>query len=263
MTPELTDAVPVPSFRGMSNSLVHYVPILTTIVGIVFARILFLHWRRKSGATYLLWWFLGVLTYVAGTLTESVTALIGWNPIVFRAWYITGALLGAAPLAQGTVYLLLPRRTAHALTVLLLTAVAVAGTFVVLSPLDSAHASVAAGRLTGQVLEWSWVRRFSPFLNLYAFIFLVGGAAWSAWRYRRVAGAGPRVGGNVLIAVGTLLPGIGGMATRYGYTEVLFVTELVGLVLVWLGYRLMVSAVAPSLHAAQRTVATRAVPSTA
>jgi hypothetical protein len=33
--------------------------------------------------------------------------------------------------------------------------------------------------------------------------------------------------------------------------------------LVWLGYRLMVSAVAPSLHAAQRTVATRAVPSTA
>lgn len=248
------------SLRVMSNSLVHYVPILTTLVGIVFARTLFLHWRRKPGATYLLWWFLGVLTYVAGTLTESVTALIGWDPMVFRTWYITGALLGAAPLAQGTVYLLMPRRTAHALTVLLLTAVAVAGTFVVLSPLDTTHASVAAGRLTGQVLEWSWVRRFSPFLNLYAFIFLVGGAAWSAWRYRRVAGAGPRVGGNVLIAVGTLLPGIGGMATRYGYTEVLFVTELIGLVLVWLGYRLMVSAVAPSLHVAQRAAVADVMP---
>jgi hypothetical protein len=244
----------------MSSSLVHYVPILTTLVGIVFARTLYQHWRRKPGATYLLWWFLGVLTYVAGTLTESITAFIGWDAAVFRTWYITGALLGAAPLAQGSVYLLLPRRVAHTLTVLLLTAVTVAGTFVVLSPLDATHASVAAGRLTGQVLEWTWVRRFSPFLNLYAFIFLVGGAAWSAWKYRKVEGAGPRVGGNVLIAVGTLLPGIGGMATRYGYTEVLFVTELIGLVLVWIGYRLMVSASAPSLHAAQRAVAGSAEP---
>jgi hypothetical protein len=239
----------------MSTSPVHYVPILTTIVGVVFSHTLYQHWRRKPGALYLLWWLLGVLTYVAGTLTESITAVFGWHPAVFRAWYITGALLGAAPLAQGTVYLLLPRRTAHVLTVLLLSAVAVASTFVLLSPLDLAHESIAASRLTGRVLEWSWVRRFSPFLNLYAFVFLVGGAAWSAWRYRREPGARPRVLGNVFIAVGTLLPGIGGTATRFGYTEVLFVTELVGLLLVWQGYRLMVSAAVPSVHRAQQEAA--------
>ena len=32
-------------------------------------------------------------------------------------------------------------------------------------------------------------------------------------------------------------PGIGGTFTRFGYTEVLYVTELVGLILIWIGYR--------------------------
>jgi hypothetical protein len=245
------------------NSLlraIHFVPIITTVVGTIFALELYRHWRRKPDATYLLWWFLGVVTYVAGTTTESLTALLGWHAPIFRTWYIVGALLGAAPLAQGTVYLLLRRQVANVLAVALLVTVAIAGTFVVLSPLDLSHPSIADGRLTGAVLEWRWVRRFSPFLNAYAAIFLVGGAAWSAYRYRRVPGARPRVIGNVYIAVGTLLPGIGGTATRYGYTEALYVTELIGLLLVWRGYRIMVGSSTTSLHATQRAADLQAPP---
>ena len=47
--------------------------------------------------------------------------------------------------------------------------------------------------------------------------------------------------GNALIALGGLLPGIGGSFTRAGHLEVLPVTELVGLVFIWLGYRTIVS----------------------
>ena len=47
--------------------------------------------------------------------------------------------------------------------------------------------------------------------------------------------------GNVLIAVGALLPGIGGAFTRFGYTEVLHVTEFIGLALIVLGYQFAVS----------------------
>ena len=54
-----------------------------------------------------------------------------------------------------------------------------------------------------------------------------------------------RMWANVLIATGAILPGIGGTATRMGYTEVLYVTELIGLVLTWAGYRLSVRAPAP------------------
>jgi hypothetical protein len=238
--------------------LVHFVPIITTIVGTIFAIELYRHWRRKPAATYLLWWFVGVVTYVAGTTTESLTALLGWQAPVFRVWYIVGALLGAAPLAQGTVYLLMPRRVAHALTLALLTTVFIASTFVWMSPLDLTHVSIAEGRLTGAVFEWRWVRRFSPFLNMYAALFLIGGAIWSAVRYRKVEGAEARVTGNIFIAIGTMLPGIGGTATRYGYTEVLYVTELIGLLLVWRGYRLMVQSNTSSMHSAQRALEDRA-----
>ncbi|MDH3298833.1 MAG: hypothetical protein OEM23_02135 [Gemmatimonadota bacterium] len=81
------------------------------------------------------------------------------------------------------------------------------------------------------------MRGFSPFINLYAATFLIGGAILSAVRYRRIPGMGNRVTGNVLIAVGALLPGIGGTFTRFGHVEVLYVTEFVGILLIYLGYK--------------------------
>lgn len=113
--------------------------------------------------------------------------------------------------------------------------VVVAAAAVFLSPIQVEL--VEPHRLTGSVLEWQWARLFSPFINTYAFIFLVGGAAWSAWRYRKGSDTRNRFTGNVLIAVGALLPGIGGMATRAGHTEVLYVMEFIGLLLIWAGYR--------------------------
>ena len=45
--------------------------------------------------------------------------------------------------------------------------------------------------------------------------------------------------GNIFIAFGALLPGIGGTFTRLGYVEVLFITEFIGLVLIYIGYRVI------------------------
>ncbi len=216
-----------------------YIPIVTTLVALAFMVALLRRWRERRTGPHLLWWALGALTYALGTITESLTTLLGWHEPVFRAWYITGALLGGAPLAQGTVYLLLARRTANRLTVALVAVIALAATLVALSPID--YAAVEPHRLTGRVLTWSWVRAFSPFINLYAVIFLVGGAALSAWRYRRATGTRHRFLGNVFIAVGAILPGIGGTFTRFGHTEVLYVTELVGLSLIIVGYRFATS----------------------
>ena len=91
-------------------------------------------------------------------------------------------------------------------------------------------------RLTGSVLVWREARLFSPFINTYAAIFLIGGAIASAWRFRKDETARHRFIGNCYIALGALLPGIGGAATRAGYTEVLYVMELIGIVLIWIGY---------------------------
>jgi hypothetical protein len=214
---------------------VHYIPIATTLVALLFAPMVYRRWRQRRSGPHLLWWAAGILLYGLGTFTESFTTLFGWNAWVFRSWYVSGALLGGAPLAQGTVYLLFSRRAADRMAAVLLTVVAVATVAVFLSPIR--HELVEPHRLTGAVLGWQGVRLFSPFINTYAFIFLVGGAAWSAWRFRGDVDARHKVVGNVFIAVGALLPGIGGLATRAGHTEVLYVMELAGLILIWIGYR--------------------------
>jgi hypothetical protein len=214
---------------------VHFVPILTTFVALAFAAAVFGRWRERRSGPHLLWWAAGLVIWAVGTGTEAAVTLFGWQEGVFRAWYISGALLGGAPLAQGTVYLLLPRATANRLATLLVTAVVIAATCVILSPIDAA--AVEPYRLTGRVLEWRWVRMFSPFINLYAVTFLVGGAILSAVRFGRRRETHHRFVGNVLIAIGAILPGIGGTATRFGHTEVLYVTEFVGLALIWMGYR--------------------------
>ncbi|HSL27050.1 MAG TPA: hypothetical protein VLA54_12280 [Acidimicrobiia bacterium] len=230
---------------------IHFLPVLTTAVAVVFTVILFRHWQRRPQARYLMWWTIGVGFYGVGTLTEAATTLFGWNEPIFRAWYISGALLGGVLLAQGTVYLMLKKRAADRLTVAMLTYAAVAAVFVLSTPI--LHDAVEAHRLSGRVMEWQWVRLFSPLLNTYALVFLVGGAAWSAWRYwRRSDRPRSRVVGNALIAVGALLPGIGGSFTRAGHVEVLYVTELVGLLMIWAGYRGMTRVVGPTIHSAQQ-----------
>lgn len=219
----------------MARSFVHYLPVLTTILAIGFAPVLFRRYRARGGM-HLFWWGIGMLTYAAGTLTESLTTIFGWSEPVFRTWYITGALLGGAPLAQGTVYLLLSRRTADRLTVALLAAVTIGAVCVIASPINPA--AIETYRLSGRVLEWRWVRLISPFINLYALTFLMGGAIVSAVRYARRVETRHRALANTFIAVGALLPGIGGTFTRLGHVEVLYVTELVGLACIAIGYRL-------------------------
>jgi hypothetical protein len=219
----------------VARSFVHYIPILTTFIAAGFAAVIFRRYSERGGL-HLFWWGIGMLTYAAGTFTESATTLFGWSDPVFRTWYITGALLGGAPLAQGTVYLLCTRRTANRLTVALLAAIVIGAVCVLLSPIN--HDAVETYRLSGKVLGWRWVRLISPFINLYALTFLMGGAIVSAVRYARRVETRHRALANTFIAVGALLPGIGGTFTRLGHVEVLYVTELVGLACIAIGYRL-------------------------
>jgi hypothetical protein len=142
------------------------------------------------------------------------------------------------------------------LTAIVVPYIVVAAVFVLLTPVDSFAAE--EHRLTADVIEWTWVRGFSPLINTYAFVFLAGGAVLSAMRYQESGDHPERVFGNVLIATGAVLPGIGGVFTRMGYTEVLYVTEFLGLILIYLGYRLNIGQAVPVLWSPSRVGATEA-----
>ena len=219
-------------------NLVYWIPVATTLVASAFATIVLRRYRARGG-THLLWWGIGLVLYGVGTLTESLTTIFGWNEWVFRAWYVTGALCGGAPLAQGTVYLMLKRRVAHVLSSLLVAAIVVGAVLVFLSPVS---APLDGHRLSGTSLDWQRIRLLSPFINSYAAIFLIGGAIVSAIRYRKQLEKRHKYLGNVFIAIGAILPGIGGTFTRFGHVEVLYVTEFAGLLLIYAGYRLNVGA---------------------
>ena len=229
--------------------MISYVPVLTTLFSVFFlSRIVPHYLSRKS--PYLLWWTLGVLTFGMGTLTESINAIFGWTEWNTKIWYIVGALLGGYPLAQGTIYLLMKKRFADSSAVACSAVILVAAVCVLSSPIE-----IPDGfdhRLSGRVFAWQWVRYFSPALNIYAFVFLFGGAVYSAVQYFAVEKGRPRFLGNIFIAIGALLPGIGGSFTRFGYVEVLYITEFIGLSFIYFGYYMMRKDHAASLHAIQQ-----------
>jgi hypothetical protein len=133
--------------------------------------------------------------------------------------------------------LLMRPRWARLSSGLVLVVTALATTLVLLSPLDVTKSE--PHRLTGSVLVWQQVRWLTPFINLYAFVLFTGGAAWSAWLYYGRQIQRERVYGNILIAIGGLLPGIGGAFSKFGHTEVLYLGELAGIFLIYSGYRIM------------------------
>jgi hypothetical protein len=218
------------------NRPIEFIPIVTTLFSVYFVREIFSHYQLRK-TKYLLWWTLGVLTFGLGTFAESINAVFGWNPINLKYWYIVGALLGGFPLAQGSVYLLMSKKFADITTFIFVSIIIFASIFVILTPLNIPNDFTY--KLTGSVFAWKWVRYFSPFVNTYSFIFLVGGAIYSAIKYYRQTDKEARFKGNVFIAIGGLLPGIGGSFTRMGYINVLFVTELIGLFLIYTGYKII------------------------
>jgi hypothetical protein len=212
-----------------------YLPILSTLISAAFAWIILARYRLKRQSYHLLWWGIGIGTYGLGTLIESLVTLFGWQSALFKAWYIAGALMGGAPLAVGTIFLLFGARAGRIAVALLLAAVGVTSIFVILSPvrMDLVDPTI----LSGKALAWQSIRRVSPFINSLAALFLVGGAIYSAIRFFGHSESRHVSIGNIFIAVGALLPGVGGMGSRMGHTELLYIAEFIGVILIWIGYK--------------------------
>jgi len=92
------------------------------------------------------------------------------------------------------------------------------------------------GELSGHAITSGGVRMLTPFFNIFGLLLLAGGAIYSAWIFWRKRVLLNRVIGNILIAVGALAPGFGGAAQRAGMPIALYVGELLGAVLMFIGF---------------------------
>jgi len=222
----------------MQELLSAYLPAASSAISFVFAYMVLKRWVERKHP-YLLLWGIGFLMYAIGGAMEAIYGFAGWSPLVFRLWYLFGAILVAAWLGQGTVYLLVNRRLGKVRLAHILMAILAIGSLYALYKVAGAQldpSEMLSGELSGHAITSSGVRVLTPFFNLYGVVMLVGGAIYSAYYFWRTRSAANRMIGNILIAAGAMMPAFGGSAQRFGIPVALYVGEFLGAVLMFIGY---------------------------
>lgn len=218
----------------------HYVSILSTIVTFVFVVAVFERYRRRGGV-HLLLWGVGLIFYGLGTLTEAVM-LFSFHPLALKVWYLSGAMLTAAWLGQGTVHLLVRRPgVASTLTALLAVVSLVSIGLILAAPVTSAAAGYdldqpVSAQYKDILVRSSAITALTIILNIYGTVGLVGGAIYSAFLFWRKHVLANRMVGNILIAGGALMPAMAGSFIKAGLVDWLYLSEFLGVVLMYAGF---------------------------
>jgi hypothetical protein len=80
-------------------------PGLTSLLALGFAIALLDQWRERRHGFQLVW-AIGMLFYGIASGCEAIAAAAGWNEVLYRTWYLTGAVWTAGWLGLGTAFLL-------------------------------------------------------------------------------------------------------------------------------------------------------------
>lgn len=221
-------------------------PLASSILSFVFAAAIFGRYLRRPGHHHLFVWGIGTVFYGIGGASEALTGAFGFSPVVLKIWYLFGAILVAAWLGQGTVFLLARDRWVRVTTIVLVIASVFAAFAVALASVDPTYQ--AGAELTGKAFTTTWVRMLTPFFNIYGTVTLAGGALYSAGLFWRKRVLPQRMIGNILIAAGAMMPAFGGVLNRFGLPG-LYLGEFAGILLMYVGF-LQATAVVPQPSAA-------------
>ena len=234
----------------------HYISIISTVVTLIFALAVFNRYRQRGG-THLLLWGIGLVFYGLGTLSEAIM-IFTFSPLALKVWYLTGAMLTAAWLGQGTVHLLVRRRgVAGTLTAVLAVVSLISAVLVLAAPVNAAAGYNLNEPISAQYRELlarsGAIILLTILLNLYGTLGLVGGALYSSYIFWRKRVLADRMVGNILIAAGALMPAMAGSMLKAGLGDWLYVSEFVGVVLMYAGF-LRATATHPVSEAQQPVV---------
>jgi hypothetical protein len=222
-----------------------YLPYLTSTTALVLSIVVFLRYRRKGGMHLLVWTF-GMFLYFLSTFCEIILSY-QFSEMAIKVWYIAGAMLVAAWLGQGTVHLLVRKgKVAMTLTYILTAVSLLAVVLVMLAPLTGAQAGYdvthpASEQYKAIMTRNGFIITLTILLNIYGTVTLVGGALFSAYLFWRKEILPNRMFGSILIAVGGLSPAMGGSFLKAGFFDFLYISELVGIIIMFVGFILATS----------------------
>ncbi len=206
-------------------------PLTSSIVSLIFALAVLDQFfaRRKP---YQLIWAIGLFMFFIATGSVFWVEAWGMNETAYRLWYLSGAVLVAAYLGMGTLYLLARRRVAHIIMAILLAASVYAAFRVFTVNID---VSTLLGFSRDTIPQGM---RNMFYFNIFGTVALVGGAIYSAWVYWRRRLMPHRVVSNILIAVGGMLPALGGTLARFGLSSSTAhaLLILMGVIIIFIGF---------------------------
>ena len=177
-------------------------------------------------------WTIAFAIFAIAAGSEVLGSLSGWTPAIVRVYYLTGAVLVVGYLALGELYLLAGKKIAKFApgVTLLLTALAI--TLVIGAPIDETkladHAWEALERNAG-------LTAITMLMNIGGSLVLIGGALWSARKFRQLGTQRRRMIGCILIALGTFIVASGGTITRLGHREYLYIPMSIGIITIFAG----------------------------
>ncbi len=222
-------------------------PFASAVVILIYALVVLWRYISRGGAHHLIWG-VGLVMYGIGGICEAYYATRGWNDLVFRLWYLFGAMLVAAWLGQGTLHLLVHNWLAPALTAVL-ALLSIYGAYqIATATLDPSL--IPGASLSGHAITSGMARSLTPIFNIYGTVALVGGALYSAWVFWRQRILFWRMVGCILIAAGALAPALGGTLSRFGLTEYLYLGEFLGATIMFIGFLLTIRRAAEVAQAA-------------
>ena len=218
----------------------NYLTFLSTLVTFTFAAAVFARFLKRRGP-HLLLWTIGLFFFGIGTLAEVILGFT-FSGLMLKLWYLGGAMLTAAWLGQGSLHLLVRKRgVAWTLTGVLSVLSLLAAALILIAPLTPSAASYNVAMAISSQYKDILTRggltiALTILLNIYGTLTLVGGAIYSAiifWRKRVLFN---RMVGNVLIAAGALAPAMAGSFVKMGLVDALYLSELIGVVLMYVGF---------------------------
>jgi hypothetical protein len=227
------------SDRSVPSVSSSFLPVATTLLAAFFTLLLLRSFRRRHAGEKLLWAG-GFLLFAAATACEAIGQGSGWSAGLFRGYYLCGGVLTVAWLGAGSAWLHLPRGARASLAGGLLVATVAAAITVAIAPVHGAAIAHAPSdgpphnaALGGHAFLWAIA------LNAFGTAFLAGGALYSIARRQRVRA-------NLWIGSGALALALATSMTRAGEYSFVYLGELIGIGLIFVGFNLTKPSQAPA-----------------
>lgn len=195
--------------------------------------------RRKP---YQLIWAIALAVWTVAVTAETIAAAQGdWSPLTYRVYYAAGALMVAAWLGVGSLFLVASRRVATTalVAVALMSAIGVAAIMTYpINPSDLARTD-SLGFVDSELVKvfpLVPVRLLVIVSNIFGTLAFVGGALYSVYQFWRKRIMRDRMIGVFLVGIGGLIAASAHSIGVLGGPALFRISELLAIAVIFIGF---------------------------